>query len=190
MDVFIVTLTNFSKLYNWRSSDKVGGPVMQTKNRLSFHAQRAVISSTKFILRPVTSRVLQGLKPVLCSIFIYNLVMGNRAPSASLLELQTWEKWLIDQSGELPGRDIWTSRSGLTGTSCSSTRANGNCCNWGGIISTVWSWMAEKHLYRKGYGGAGGHQGEHKPMLCPWSKEDPTVSQAVLGKAFPLCWGG
>jgi len=82
---------------------------MQTKNRLSFHAQRAVISSTKFILRPVTSRVLQGLKPVLCSIFIYNLVMGNRAPSASLLELQTWEKWLIDQSGELPGRDIWTS---------------------------------------------------------------------------------
>ena len=88
---------------------------MQTKNRLSFHAQRAVISSTVSSWKPVANDVPQEL--VLGPVFISDLDEGIECTFSKFAVGRSWKERLTHQKAMQLLSETWTGwRAGQRGT--------------------------------------------------------------------------
>jgi len=80
------------------------------ENWLNGRTQRVGISGTESSGRPVTSGVLQGQYWAQSRSTSSSMtwMMGQSAPSASLLMTQSWEEWWIHRQAVLPSSETWT----------------------------------------------------------------------------------
>lgn len=86
--------------------------VRWVENWLNGQAQRMMISSMTSSGRPGTSNVLQGslLHPFNSTSLLMMWMMGQSAPSASSINIQNWEVWLIHQESKLSFRGTSTGK--------------------------------------------------------------------------------
>ena len=143
------------------------------ENWLNGRTQRVGISGTESSGRPVTSGVLQGQYWAQSRSTSSSMtwMMGQSAPSASLLMTQSWEEWWIHRQAVLPSSETWTGwklgREEPDEVQQGQVQGPAPGEEQPDAPVEAWCGPAGEQLCGEGPGCPGERQVDHEPAVCP-----------------------